>query len=199
MNSTTTNSYGNIMTTDKEEKMLKSYNEEFYTSLKSIKILSQQLPPKEKLVYHFEQNENASVSTTTGQLFSAYDELYAKNEQLKNTIRILSEEIKVLEDQCGRVNGDVLNEFKPEIEKLGEALGKYINEQRIENYKLLKEISLLEKEKAEIQQNIYDALGYMHKLEKQVGIKAKTYTYIYDQNLCENELSSKFIIQKEDL
>ena len=139
---------------EKEEKMLKSYNEEFYTSLKSLKFLSKQLPQNEKLFYHFEQNENASVSTTTGQLLSTYDELYATNEAIKKNIKALSEEIKELEIQCDQVNGDLTEEFAPEIERLNQALTKYINEQRIENYKLMKEIALLEKEKAEIQQSI---------------------------------------------
>ena len=120
---------------EKEEKMLKSYNEEFYTSLKSLKFLSKQLPQNEKLFYHFEQNENASVSTTTGQLLSTYDELYATNEAIKKNIKALSEEIKELEIQCDQVNGDLTEEFAPEIERLNQALTKYINEQRIENYK----------------------------------------------------------------
>lgn len=52
-----------------EEQMLKSYNEEFYNSLSSVKIVSlPMIPEKNKLLYHFEQNENASISTTTGQL-----------------------------------------------------------------------------------------------------------------------------------
>ena len=192
MNSTTAT--GKSSFSEKEEKMLKSYNEEFYTSLKSLKFLNQQLPQNEKLFYHFEQNENASVSTTTGQLLSTYDELYATNEAIKKNIKSLSEEIKQLEIQCDQVNGDLTEEFAPEIERLSQALTKFINEQRIENYKLMKEISLLEKEKAEIQQSIYNALGYMHRLEKEVGIKSKTYTYIYDQTICENELSSKFVL-----
>jgi hypothetical protein len=52
-----------------EEQMLKSYNEEFYSSLSTAKIMSLPIiPENNKLFYHFEQNENASVSTTTGQL-----------------------------------------------------------------------------------------------------------------------------------
>lgn len=51
-----------------EEQMLKSYNEEFYTSLSNSKIISLPLIYDNKLFYHFEQNENASISTTTGQL-----------------------------------------------------------------------------------------------------------------------------------
>lgn len=51
-----------------EEQMLRSYNEDFYTSLNSVKILNNPLLSDHKLLYHFEQNDNASVSTTTGQL-----------------------------------------------------------------------------------------------------------------------------------
>lgn len=51
-----------------EEQMLKSYNEEFYTSLTNAKIISLPLIHDSRLFYHFEQNENASISTTTGQL-----------------------------------------------------------------------------------------------------------------------------------
>lgn len=184
---------------EKEEKMLKSYNEEFYTSLKSLKFIKNPLPQDEKLFYHFEQNENASVSTTTGQLLSTYDELVATNEAIKKSIATLKSEIKELHHQLDVFDGNVTKEFKPEIHRLGEALSKYIAEQKTENLRLQKEISILEKEKLEIQQNIYDALGYLHKLERDVGIKAKTYTYIYDQNISENELSSKFVVEKEDI
>ena len=50
-----------------DEQMLRSYNEEFYSTLSHLKLAS--LPPIDnKLFYRFEQNENASVSSTTGQL-----------------------------------------------------------------------------------------------------------------------------------
>ena len=52
-----------------EEQMLKSYNEEFYSTLSNVKIMSLPIiPEKDKLFYNFEQNDNASISTTTGQL-----------------------------------------------------------------------------------------------------------------------------------
>ena len=69
----------------------------------------------------------------------------------------------------------------------------------MENYRLKEEINILEKEKNEIQQGIYDSLGYLNKLEKIVGIKSKTYTYYYDQTMSEGELASKFIIKDEDI
>ena len=179
--------------------MLKSYNEEFYTNLKSLKFIKNPLPPDEKFFYHFEQNENASVSTTTGQLLSTYDELVSTNEAIKRSIKTLKDEIQELHIQLDEFDQNVTDEFKPEIQKLSEALLNHINSQKTENIRLKKEISILEKEKLDLQQDIYNALGYLHKLEREVGIKAKTYTYIYDQNISENELSSKFVVEKEDI
>ena len=183
----------------KEESMLKSYNETFYTSLKSIQFLSNPLPKEEKLVYKFEQNDNAPVSSTIGQLESMLDELLLTNKKIKENMKDLSKEIKDLKDQVKTVDDDNLEVYRPEVEKLKNVLNEFMENQKLENERLNEEINLLEKEKVEIQQSIYDALGYLHKLEKQVGIKSKTYTYYYDQTLSENELSSKFIIKDENI
>ena len=183
----------------KEESMLKSYNETFYTSLKSIQFLSNPLPKEEKLVYKFEQNDNAPVSSTIGQLESMLDELLLTNEKIKENMKDLNKEIKDLKEQVQKVDDDSLEVYRPEVEKLKNVLNEFMENQKLENERLNEEIILLEKEKVEIQQSIYDALGYLHKLEKQVGIKSKTYTYYYDQTLSENELSSKFIIKDENI
>ena len=183
----------------KEESMLKSYNETFYTSLKSIQFLSNPLQKEEKLVYKFEQNDNAPVSSTIGQLESMLDELLLTNEKIKENMKDLNKEIKDLKEQVQKVDDDSLEVYRPEVEKLKNVLNEFMENQKLENERLNEEINLLEKEKVEIQQSIYDALGYLHKLEKQVGIKSKTYTYYYDQTLSENELSSKFIIKDENI
>lgn len=183
----------------KEEKMLKSYNEEFYTSLKTTKFIEKPLPQDDKLFYHFEQNENASVSTTTGQLLSTYDELVATNESIKKSMIGLHKDIADLKKDLAIFDKDINDQYAPEIQSLVKALNNYVITQKEENLKIKKEISLLEKEKSEIQIAIYNALGYLYQLERKVGIKAKTYTYIYDQALSESELNSKFIIEKVDL
>ncbi len=54
-----------------DEQYLKSYNEEFYQSLQE-KTNTASLTDKNKLFYNFEQNINASVSSTTGQLTVSY-------------------------------------------------------------------------------------------------------------------------------
>ena len=51
-----------------EEQLLRTYNQDFYTTLSTAKILNLPTVPHNKLLYNFQQNENASVSTTTGQL-----------------------------------------------------------------------------------------------------------------------------------
>ena len=144
----------------KEESMLKSYNETFYTSLKSIQFLSNPLQKEEKLVYKFEQNENAPVSSTIGQLESMLDELLLTNKKIKENMKDLSKEIKDLKDQVKNVDDDNLEVYRPEVEKLKNVLNEFMENQKLENERLNEEINLLEKEKVEIQQSIYDALGY---------------------------------------
>ena len=182
----------------KEESMLKSYNETFYSSLKALKFIKDPLPVEEKLMYHFEQNDSASVSSTIGQLESTLQELLLKNEEIKLNMSELSNEIKQLRIDINKVTENY-KIYRPQIKILSDAIKNFVEKQKIENYRLKEEISILEKEKTEIQQGIYDALGYLNKLEKIVGIKSKTYTYYYDQTMSESELSSKFIIKDEDI
>ena len=182
----------------KEESMLRSYNETFYSSLKGLSFIKDPLPREEKLMYHFEQNDSASVSSTIGQLDSTLQELLLKNKEIKSNMNELNNEIKQLRVDIDKVN-DHYNVYRPQIKILSDAIKNFVEKQKMENYRLKEEISILEKEKTEIQQGIYDALGYLNKLEKVVGIKSKTYTYYYDQTMSESELSSKFIIKDEDI
>ena len=182
----------------KEESMLRSYNETFYSSLKGLSFIKDPLPIEEKLMYHFEQNDSASVSSTIGQLDSTLQELLLKNKEIKSNMKELNNEIKQLRIDIDKVN-DHYNVYRPQIKILSDAIKDFVEKQKTENYRLKEEISILEKEKTELQQGIYDALGYLNKLEKVVGIKSKTYTYYYDQTMSESELSSKFIIKDEDI
>ena len=72
-------------------------------------------------------------------------------------------------------------------------------DQKTENFKLVKEIAVLEKDKLELQNQVYNCLGKLHKLEKEVGVKSKAHTYLYDQSIIDNEIGNKFIIEKEDI
>ena len=182
----------------KEETMLRSYNETFYSSLKNLSFIKDPLPIEEKLMYHFEQNDSASVSSTIGQLESTLEELLIKNKEIKEKIVELNGEIQTLKADINKINENFAP-YAPQIKILSNAIKEFVEKQKLENYRLKEEINLLEKEKNEIQQGIYDSLGYLNKLEKVVGIKSKTYTYYYDQTMSEGELASKFIIKYEDI
>ena len=182
----------------KEETMLRSYNETFYSSLKNLSFIKDPLPIEEKLMYHFEQNDSASVSSTIGQLESTLEELLIKNKEIKEKIVELNGEIQALKADINKINENFAP-YAPQIKILSNAIKEFVEKQKLENYRLKEEINLLEKEKNEIQQGIYDSLGYLNKLEKVVGIKSKTYTYYYDQTMSEGELASKFIIKDEDI
>ena len=182
----------------KEETMLRSYNETFYSSLKNLSFIKDPLPVEEKLMYHFEQNDSASVSSTIGQLESTLEELLIKNKEIKEKKVELSGEIQALKKDINKINENYAL-FSPQIKILSNAIKEFVDKQKLENYRLKEEINLLEKEKNEIQQGIYDSLGYLNKLEKVVGIKSKTYTYYYDQTMSEGELESKFIIKDEEI
>ncbi len=194
----TTNNISKPQKLTKEESMLRSYNETFYSSLKGLSFIRDPLPLEEKLMYHFEQNDSASVSSTIGQLESTLQELLIKDKEIKSYMTELGSEIKQLQIDINKVN-EYYEVYRPQIKILSEAIKNFVEKQKIENFRLKEEISILEKEKTEIQQGIYDALGYLNKLEKVVGIKSKTYTYYYDQTMSESELSSKFIIKDEDI
>ena len=182
----------------KEESMLRSYNETFYSSLKGLSFIKDPLPLEEKLMYHFEQNDSASVSSTIGQLESTLQELLVKNKEIKSNMAELRNEIQQLKIDINKVTENY-KIYRPQIKILSDAIKSFVEKQKNENYRLKEEISILEKEKTEIQQGIYDSLGYLNKLEKIVGIKSKTYTYYYDQTMSEGELASKFIIKDEDI
>ena len=198
----TTNVNSNIISKPqkltKEESMLRSYNETFYSSLKGLSFIKDPLPLEEKLMYHFEQNDSASVSSTIGQLESTLQELLIKNKEIKLNMAELRNEIKQLKIDINKMN-EHYDIYRPQIKILSDAIKNFVEKQKMENFRLKEEITILEKEKTEIQQGIYDALGYLNKLEKIVGIKSKTYTYYYDQTMSESELSSKFIIKDEDI
>ena len=198
----TTNMNSNIISKpakfSKEESMLRSYNETFYSSLKGLAFIKDPLPLEEKLMYHFEQNDSASVSSTIGQLESTLQELLIKNKEIKLNMAELRNEIKQLKIDINKMN-EHYDIYRPQIKILSDAIKNFVEKQKMENFRLKEEITILEKEKTEIQQGIYDALGYLNKLEKVVGIKSKTYTYYYDQTMSESELSSKFIIKDEDI
>jgi septal ring factor EnvC (AmiA/AmiB activator) len=97
------------------------------------------------------------------------------------------------------VDKNIYREYQPEIVKMKTNLQTFLVDQKTENFKLIKEIAILEKEKNEIQQNIYVILNRIHKIEKDVGLRSRAFTYLFDQSLLESQLANKIFIEKEDI
>lgn len=111
---------------------------------------------------------------------------------MKEDVGVIKEEIKI-------IDSNIFTEYRPEINKMKKNLQNVLVDQKTENFKLVKEIAVLEKDKLELQNQVYNCLGKLHKLEKEVGVKSKAYTYLYDQSIIDNEIGNKFIIEKEDI
>ncbi len=111
----------------------------------------------------------------------------------------MKEDVGVIKDEIKIIDSNIFTEYRPEINKMKKNLQNVLVDQKTENFKLVKEIAVLEKDKLELQNQVYNCLGKLHKLEKEVGVKSKAYTYLYDQSIIDNEIGNKFIIEKEDI
>lgn len=181
-----------------EEKLISTYNEQFYSSLSSMKFISCTIPDEHKLFYHFEQNENVSVTTTVAQLLKTFEELYTENEFVKKIFKNIKAEILSIYSSYDNFDTNIIDNMLPEIKKMEANLKNFLINQKTENFKLIKEIAILEKEKNEIHDQIEIALEKCNRLEQAVGMKGKS-TSICDgemikKNNTESELTEKFNI-----
>ena len=156
-----------------EEQKMKSYNDEFYNTLSNLKFLSLTIPAENRLFYHFEKNNNASITSTAGQIFVTINELKQENINLNKTIIELQENIDSLRKDVENIeensSGDILNEIK----NLEKKLQAFIVETKTETFKLIKEVATLKKEKNDIYNQIKAAFARVEKLEKDLGKNRK--------------------------
>ena len=156
-----------------EEQKMKSYNDEFYNTLSNLKFLSLTIPAENRLFYHFEKNNNASITSTAGQIFVTINELKQENINLNKTIIELQENIDSLRKDVENIeensSGDILNEIK----NLEKKLQVFIVETKTETFKLIKEVATLKKEKNDIYNQIKAAFARVEKLEKDLGKNRK--------------------------
>ena len=152
-----------------EEQKLKSYNDEFYSTLSNMKFLSLTIPPEDKLFYHFEKNNNASITSIAGQVFVTISELKQENVSLKNVIVEVQEKINNLKEQINNVENDCSGDIINEIKNLEKKLQVFIVETKTETFKLIKEVANLKKEKNELYNQIQLAFARVEKLEKELG------------------------------
>ena len=156
-----------------EDQKLKSYNDQFYSTLSGLKFLSLTIPPEDKLFYHFEKNNNASITSIAGQVNVTINELKQEDISLKEMIADIQENMKNLRVEVESISventGDVLNEIK----NLEKRLQVFIVETKTESFKLIKEVANLKKEKNELYNQIQLAFQRVEKIEKELGKNKK--------------------------
>lgn len=156
-----------------EDAKLKSYNDEFYSTLSNLKFLSVTVPPEDKLFYHFEENKNASITSTTGQIFVTVNELNEENKFLSKIIAEVKEKVSGLQGEIETLTDSCQEEIIKEIKSLESRLQLFIVETKTETFKLIKEVALLKKEKAELSNQIQASFARIEKIEKDLGKNKK--------------------------
>ncbi len=156
-----------------EEQKLKSYNDEFYSTLSGMKFLSLTVSPEDKLFYHFEKNNNASITSTAGQCFVTINELKEQNVSLKQIILEVKEKINSLKGQVDNIELDSAGDILNEIKNLEKKLQVFVVESKTETFKLIKEVANLKKEKSELTNQIQLAFARVERIEKELGKNKK--------------------------
>ena len=156
-----------------EEQKMKSYNDEFYNTLSNLKFLSLTIPAENRLFYHFEKNNNASITSTAGQILVTINELKQENINLKQTIVDVQDNIDKLKIMVDNIEKDSSGDVLKEIQNLEKKLQVFIVETKTETFKLIKEVATLKKEKNDIYNQIQTAFAKVEKLEKELGKNKK--------------------------
>jgi hypothetical protein len=146
-----------------------TYNQEFYNTLDNLKFLSLSIPDEDKLFYHFEQNENASISANAGQVLKSFMELFMNKMTIRKTLRQCKKEFKAMKIDFDNIEPNITEEIRIEIIKMEKRLQNFLVEQKTETIRLIKEIANLQKEKEKLKDDIEACYERLNKLEKIIG------------------------------
>ena len=160
-----------------------TYNQEFYTTLDNLKFLSLSVPDEEKLFYHFEQNENASISANAGQVLKSFMELFMNKMTIRKTLRQCKKEFKNMKVDFDNLEPNITEEIRGEIIKMEKRLQTFLVEQKTETIRLIKEIANLQKEKEKIKGEIESCYDRLNKLANIIGTNKDYYKTISDTKL----------------
>jgi len=155
-----------------------NYNQEFYSTLDNLKFLSLSIPDEDKLFYHFEQNENASISANAGQVLKTFMELFMNKMTIRKTLRQCKKDFKAIRIDLEDIEPSINEEIRTEILKMEKRLQNFLVEQKTETIRLIKEIANLQKEKDQIKEEIEQCLERLDKLEKIIGTNKDYYKTI---------------------
>jgi hypothetical protein len=146
-----------------------TYNQEFYNTLDNLKFLSLSAPDEDKLFYHFEQNENASISANAGQVLKSFMELFMNKMTIRKILRQCKKEFKEMKVDFDNIEPTLTEEIRSEIIKMEKRLQTFLVEQKTETIRLIKEIVNLQKEKDALKDEIEACYERLYNLEKEIG------------------------------
>ena len=115
-----------------------NYNQEFYSTLDNLKFLSLSIPDEDKLFYHFEQNENASVSANAGQVLKTFMELFMNKMNIRKILRQCKKDFKQMKIDFDNIEPNITEEIRTEILKMEKRLQTFLVEQKTETIRLIK-------------------------------------------------------------
>ena len=167
---------GNLLHMREEEKMLSSYNNEFYKTLNTMK-QTQRFPriiPKNSNIhnnyfYEYHINDNASITSSCGQILGAIEDAYTLNIDLKKEHIDMNNDLKSMKREVEDI--ETLKDFSKYTNAIRVKIQNFLVNQKTESFKLVKEVAILSKEKIDIQNKIFLAMEKIKKLEQEVGIK----------------------------
>jgi len=160
-----------------------NYNQEFYSTLDNLKFLSLSIPDEDKLFYHFEQNENASISANAGQVLKTFMELFMNKMTIRKTLRQCKKDFKAIRIDLEDIEPSINEEIRTEILKMEKRLQNFLVEQKTETIRLIKEIANLQKEKDKIKSEIEECFEKLDNLEKIIGSNKDYYKTLGDGKL----------------
>ena len=160
-----------------------NYNQEFYSTLDNLKYLSLSIPDEDKLFYHFEQNENASISANAGQVLKTFMELFMNKMTIRKTLRQCKKDFKNMRIDFENLEPNITEEIRAEILKMEKRLQNFLVEQKTETIRLIKEIANLQKEKDKIKSEIEECFEKLDNLEKIIGSNKDYYKTLGDGKL----------------
>jgi hypothetical protein len=149
-----------------ELNTIQHQNEDNSSSISHEKFLSVTVPQENKLMYHFEHNDNASITSNIGEMYKVFTDLRTATNDIDVIIKEVDDYLQTLIEPIEKCDVGIYEEIKPEIGKMEIRLRKFLIEQKTENFKLVKDVASLEKERKELFDKLSESMLRVERMEK---------------------------------
>ena len=176
---------GNLINIREEEKQLTSYNNDFYSTLNSLrKTKFPKITPEntsQNYFYEYKINENAAITSSAGQIWHTLEDAYKLNIELKAEFIEIQNHLKEMRKEVEDI--ETTKEFSKYTKDIRSQVQKFLVDQKTESFRLVKEIAILSKEKIDIQNKIVFALDKIKRLELEIGVKNNVFNNSMEEAL----------------